>query len=103
MDVAALELSKEQENLFASLAMTFELELGTKIRISRSAINLAIILNAALINNEKVAEGRKKILSTLNSKQRTELAGLGARIMHPSSQENEKSNSNVKHKFGARS
>ncbi len=86
--------------------MLFETELTIKIRITRKAFNIAALINAAMINHDKIASERKRLIATLSPHQQSMLISLGTQLksegqLTPPSPEPIKEK--LSHKFGARS
>ncbi len=106
MDIDVLMLTPEQVNITSQLAMLFETELTIRVRITRKALNIAALLNAAMINHEKIASERKRLVATLTPHQQSVLTALGTQLNtenKPTPPPHEPSKEKSNYQFGARS
>jgi hypothetical protein len=106
MDIDVLMLTPEQINITSQLAMLFETELTIRVRITRNALNVAALLNAAMINHDKIANERKRFIATLSPHQQSILISLGTQLKSDSQQTPpppEPAQEKSSYKFGARS
>lgn len=106
MEIDVLMLTPAQINIISQLAMLFETELTIKVRITRKAFNIAALLNAAMINHDKITSERKRLIATLTPHQQSMLISLGTQLKtdtSPTLPPPEPSKEKSSYKFGARS